>query len=159
MEGTNLMSHYDPGCGLSASYAISILRDNDGVVWFGHRREISLFDGTGWSALPLQPDAKPLDDVTANALHQSADGAVWIATEEGVLRCQKSAPPARRPVLQLKADQEFADPKSIPSLATGSRLTFNFAQADRSTPPEKQQFRWQFVHGTPTPAQLEKSGP
>jgi signal transduction histidine kinase/CheY-like chemotaxis protein/ligand-binding sensor domain-containing protein len=158
MDGTNVVSHYDPGSGLSASYAQGMLCDTNGVMWFGHQREMSLFDGMNWSSVSLDTDSKTGDGIGAYDLHQSGDGSVWIASSGGVIRYQMSPLPTRRPMLQVKADKEFTDPKSIPSLATASRLTFNFTQADRHTPPEKQQFRWQLVKGTPAVDQLEKSG-
>ncbi len=158
MESSKVGARYDPGSGLSASYALSMLRDAEGVMWFGHQREISLFDGVGWSSVLLNTESESRDDLTAAALHQTADGAVWVATRTGVIRYRKSLPPTRPPILQVKTEKAFADPTSVPRLTTGSRLTFNFAQADRHTPPEKQQFRWQCVPGIPTLAQLEQPG-
>src|ERR1043166_8118584 len=155
LEGTNVVARYDPGSGLAASYVISIARDADDVMWFGHRRDISLLNGGVWSSLSLATGLEEREDIYSNDILAAADGAMWVATEFGAYRLQKPQSLTRRPVLQVKAGTEFTGPKDAPQLNTGSRITFNFAQADRHTPSEKQQFRYQMVSDVPTAEQLE----
>jgi signal transduction histidine kinase/CheY-like chemotaxis protein/ligand-binding sensor domain-containing protein len=154
IRGTNV-TEYTPASGLAASYALGLFEDREGVTWFGHRGEVSFFDGINWSTLPLEKPAGESDVVSISDFHESADGSVWMATSAGAYRMQKSRPLTRRPKVQLRADKELADPKKVPALSTGSRLTFNVGSIDRLTPPEKQQFRWQFVSGVPTAGSLE----
>jgi signal transduction histidine kinase/DNA-binding response OmpR family regulator/ligand-binding sensor domain-containing protein/protocatechuate 3,4-dioxygenase beta subunit len=157
VTGTNVM-HYTPASGLAASYAFACYEDRDGVAWFGHDGEVSCFDGTGWSTLPIEKPPGFKDRFLVGGILQSADGAMWLATSAGAYRMEKTRPLTRRPVVQVRAEKAFTDPKTIPQLDTGSRLTFNVAYTDRRTPPEKQQFRYQVVSDVPTAEQLEKSG-
>jgi signal transduction histidine kinase/CheY-like chemotaxis protein/ligand-binding sensor domain-containing protein/protocatechuate 3,4-dioxygenase beta subunit len=158
LDGTNLVAHYDPGSGLGASYATHIFRDADGVMWLAHHRDISLFDGVTWSSFPLNIGSDERMNVNPKDMHQGPDGAIWIASEAGVYRLQRTREPKRPPVLQIKADKELADFSSAPRLPARSRLTFNFAQNDRHTPPDKQRFRYKILSGARTAEEVQKSG-
>jgi signal transduction histidine kinase/CheY-like chemotaxis protein/streptogramin lyase len=157
ISGTNV-TQYTPASGLAASYALDCFEDKAGVVWFGHQGEVSLFDGVGWSTLPFEKSEREKDAVVIHDIHESADGTFWMATSSGVYHMQKNRPVARRPKLQLRADKEVTDPHKVPGFTTGSRVTFNVGCIDRLTPPEKQQFRWQFVSGVPTASSVETNG-
>ena len=116
-------------------------RTRDGVAWFGHQGEVSCFDGTGWSTVTLEKPPGFKDQFFVSGIFQSADGAIWLATSAGAWRMEKSRSLTRQPVVQVRGEKEFTDPKTEPRLDTGSRLTFNVSSTDRRTPPEKQQFR------------------
>jgi signal transduction histidine kinase/CheY-like chemotaxis protein/ligand-binding sensor domain-containing protein/protocatechuate 3,4-dioxygenase beta subunit len=156
INGTNVMQ-YTPASGLAASYALSGFEDRDGVTWFGHDGELSFFDGTGWSTQPLERPSGEKETTRIAGILQAGDGAVWLATTAGAWRMEKSRPLTRQPSVQVRAEKEFTDPKTVPRLNTGSRLTFNVAYTDRRTPPEKQQFRYQIVPGDVSTAALESS--
>jgi fibro-slime domain-containing protein len=157
VAGTNV-TQYTPSSGLAASYVLAGFEDRDGVSWFGHDGEVSCFDGVSWSTIALEKPPDHKDRFTINGFLQTAEDTVWLATSAGAYRMQKSQPLTRRPVVQTRAEKEFADAGAVPRLNTGSRLTFNTTFADRRTPPDKQQFRWQVVADRPTAQQLEKLG-
>ncbi len=157
IAGTNV-TQYTPASGLAASYAIAGVEDADGVAWFGHDGEVSFFDGVSWSSFPLEKPAGEKERFMVSGILPTADGAVWLATSLGAYRMQKSLALTRHPAVQVRADKEFTDAQKVPKLNTGSRLTFNVGYPDRRTPPEKQQFRWQIVNGTPTAEQMERDG-
>jgi signal transduction histidine kinase/CheY-like chemotaxis protein/ligand-binding sensor domain-containing protein len=157
IAGTNV-TPYSPASGLAASYAISGYEDRDGVAWFGHDGELSFFDGTVWSTLPITKPADYKQRFVITDIFQAGDGVMWLTTSAGAYRVEKTRPLMRQPMVQVRAEKEFTDPKTVPQLNTGSRLTFNVAYTDRRSPPEKQQFRYQVVRDTPTGEQLEKAG-
>ncbi len=157
VAGTNVTA-YTPASGLAASFALSGFEDRDGVAWFGHDGELSLFDGTGWSTLRIEKPSDFKERFIITDILQTGDGAMWLTTSAGAYRMEKTRALTRQPVVQVRAEKEFTDPKTVPKLNTGSRLTFNVGYTDRRTPPEKQQFRYAVVRDTATAEQLEKNG-
>jgi PAS domain S-box-containing protein len=152
-------THFAPADGLGSSWNDSLCQDGDGVIWFGHSRSVSLFDGSAWTTLGPNEGVADLESTSTWVIHQTQDGAVWIGTSTGLYRYQKSRPLTRRPTLTVTADRAYTDPAALPELTTGRRVTFEFGYVDRLTHPEKQRFRWQVVSGTPTHEQLGPRGP
>ncbi|HVR35381.1 MAG TPA: two-component regulator propeller domain-containing protein [Methylomirabilota bacterium] len=150
---------FTPADGLGATYALGILNDSDDVIWFGHRRQVSLFNGVAWSSLPLNAGGDGNQDVQVAAMLQGRDDTVWLGTSAGLFRYQKSSPLRHRPALSLTAGKESTDLSRLPTLTTGDRVTFNFGYIDRLTRPGRQQFRYQITAGTPSPEQLAPTGP
>jgi signal transduction histidine kinase/streptogramin lyase len=60
-----------------------LYRDRQGRVWLASSRGARVFDGTRWQAPSLPPD---LANVGINAVYQSRDGHLWLATSgQGVV--------------------------------------------------------------------------
>ncbi len=151
---------FTPADGLGATYAQALAQDSENVVWFGHRQKVSLFDDVAWSSLaPEQKISRQAQNDSVMAIFQSRDGAMWLGAGNGLYRYQKSQPLQHRPTLRVTAEKEYSDLTQMPKLTIGRRVTFDFGYIDRRTPPEKQQFRYQMVTGTPTQQQLAKTGP
>jgi len=73
--------------GLSGNIVYSIVRDNNGVFWFGTDNGLSRFDGKTWRKLTRQ-DGMLDSHVYALALAPSGD--VWAGTRRGVVRIGKN---------------------------------------------------------------------
>lgn len=142
---------FTPADGLGATYSQSFFQDADGVHWFGHNGKVSLFDDPAWSSLaPQESTSREHLEAAVSAIRQLRDGSIWLATEDGVYRYQKSRPLKRRPSLTITADGEYREFNKPLEILTGRRVTFEFGYIDRRTPPEKQQFRYQILRGAGT---------
>jgi signal transduction histidine kinase/DNA-binding response OmpR family regulator len=144
---------------MGATVAFSIFNDADGVLWFGHDRMVSLFDGVAWSTLALNAGQGDKEETDVKAIRQSRDGTIWLGTSDGLFRYQKSRPLQYRPTLLVTAEKQYSDLSQLPKLMTGDRLTFDYSYIDRLTRPEKQQFRYQVSRGNLSSDQLARNGP
>jgi signal transduction histidine kinase/CheY-like chemotaxis protein/ligand-binding sensor domain-containing protein len=61
--------------------ARAVLRDRSGFLWIGTRSNVHRFDGVGFQLYRLRGGA-PTE--TVEALHQSADGTIWMTTAGGL---------------------------------------------------------------------------
>ena len=85
-DGERVFAEFGVGRGLDARVAVSLLVDRDGMVWVGSREGLLLYDG--YQARAFLPDpGQPgrISDIDIRNLHQSRDGALWVATNTGGL--------------------------------------------------------------------------
>jgi signal transduction histidine kinase len=155
-DGTNIVT-YEPADGLMGSFALDLLEDQEGVIWFGHRNQVSLFDGQAWSSFGPTDGFAENETRFVHGFCQTRDGSIWIGTTSGLYRHRKSQPLDRQPVLRVTGERGLADPARRPAVNTGSRLTFAFHFVDHGTPRRQQQFRYQIVEGTPGIEELNRS--
>jgi signal transduction histidine kinase/DNA-binding response OmpR family regulator len=81
---------------------------------------------------------------------------MWFGNwDKGVVRFRKTRLKPRAPGITVQTDRDYADLAALPAITTGQRVTFKFRVVDFRTVPEKRQYRWQLVHGTPKKSQLE----
>jgi len=147
-DGTNFVN-YTAAEGLQGSFVGATLQDQQGVLWFAHKREVALFDGSAWSSFGVEDGLAENDTAQVRAFCETRDGTMWIGTTSGLYRYQKRPPPTGKPSLGIKLDREYKDLAGFPSQSIDTRLTFQFSYTDHLTRPNKQQFRYQVVPGEP----------
>lgn len=77
---------WSPLEGLPVSAVTSLARTPDGLVWIGSYDGLARFDGEHFEVLPGSgPGSTPGTRILSIASHP-ADGALWVATESGVLQ-------------------------------------------------------------------------
>lgn len=74
------LRYYSSVDGLAGDYVIDIYRDHRGFLWFSTRDGLSRFDGTRFRSYTL---ADGLPRATINAVLETRDGLLWIATNGG----------------------------------------------------------------------------
>ena len=125
--------------GLADSYVAAIHRAPDGVMWFGTADAgVSMYDGVAWTSLDRRDG---LAGNTVRTIHQDTDGSLWFGTNEGVTHYRPRRTPPLVHIVSVTTDQTYRDLDAIPTLTTGSRVTFAYNAIDFKTLPEKRQYR------------------
>jgi len=81
--------------GLPTSIVYSVIRDSAGMLWVGHERGVSRFDGTNWLHFGEEDGLKRA--VLGMAIY---DGTLWCGTINGVYRLQLDSTSGRKPVFR-----------------------------------------------------------
>ena len=79
--------------GLPTSIVYSVIRDSAGMLWVGHERGVSRFDGTNWLHFGEEEGLKRA--VLGMAIY---GGTLWCGTINGVYRLQSDSTSGRKPV-------------------------------------------------------------
>ncbi|WP_185154143.1 two-component regulator propeller domain-containing protein [Fulvivirga sp. M361] len=71
--------------GLSQSSVITIIQDQDGILWFGTRDGLNQYDGTGFKVFRNDiSDGESISNNDILDLEVDADGDLWVATYNGL---------------------------------------------------------------------------
>src|SRR5882757_7581207 len=78
--------HLDINAGLSQSNVLCILQDSRGFMWFGTRDGLNKYDGYTFTVYKNKADDKnSISNNYIQAIKESKDGYLWIATRGGGL--------------------------------------------------------------------------
>ena len=128
-------------------------RDDQGRLWLATAKGVYFTDGTAWSKLDHR-DGLPEDLVRQVAFGRQ--GSVWFGGwTKGVAHYRPVTRRPESPSITVQADREYTDLATLPRFTAGDRVTFRFGVVDYVTVPEKRQYRWQLVKGTPSAAELD----
>ena len=131
-----------------------VTRDRAGRLWLATAKGVYFTDGTAWSKLDHR-DGLPEDLVRHVAFGRQ--GSMWFGGwTKGVARYLPVTRRPQPPFITVQADREYTDMAALPPFMAGQRVTFRFGVVDYVTLPEKRQYRWQLVKGTPSPAELDR---
>ncbi len=117
----------------------AIFHDSKGRTWFGSHTGIAAFDGQSWTILDTR-DGYPGGEVYG--IEEALDGALWLATDRGLVRFQptlRSLPP---PTLSLSAEPSPPLSSDPPQFLGRGRVDVKCAIVDFATIPAKRQFRF-----------------
>ena len=130
-----------------------VTRDAAGRLWLATAKGVYFTDGTNWSKLDHR-DGLPEDLVKRVAFGRQ--GIVWLGGwTKGVALYRPVNRRPKSPSITIQADREYTDLNALPRFTAGDRVTFRFGTVDYVTVPEKRQYRWQMVKGTPSAAELD----
>jgi signal transduction histidine kinase/CheY-like chemotaxis protein len=131
-----------------------VTRDAAGRLWLATAKGVYFTDGTNWSKLDHR-DGLPEDLVKRVAFGRQ--GIVWLGGwTKGVALYRPVNRRPKSPSITIQADREYTDLNALPRFTAGDRVTFRFGTVDYVTVPEKRQYRWQMVKGTPSAAELDQ---
>ena len=94
LHGDGRIEHYTTREGLPGMFVTSLLNDDKGRLWVGtHRGGVAVIAPSGrpgkLDVLRTFTDADGLASSWVNAIAQTTDGVIWIATEGGVSRMRQ----------------------------------------------------------------------
>jgi signal transduction histidine kinase/streptogramin lyase len=155
MRGDRLVRHRAAYGGLASDGVNHVMRDSQGVLWFGTDDGVSRFDGTNWITLTRR------HGLPHNVVHQIAEaptGEIWFSTEGGLARYRRPARTPSKPVLfrrtakgrELLAGADrgvetlsaaIAVSDNEPQIEVGAPQTIEWEAADFTTPGEQRVFR------------------
>ena len=138
---------------LKRSFLTDVAYDARGITWLGTSEGLYFTDGTAWTRVD-ERDGLAQNMVTR--IHPAGDGTVWLGTKDkGLSRYRRTQRTPNSPSLHLTTDREYRDLAALPKITAGERVTFNVGVVDFRTVPAKRQYRWQFVEGRRTAAELK----
>ena len=130
-----------------------VSRDPQGRIWLATAKGVYFTDGTVWSQLDHR-DGLPED--TVNRIAFDGQGRAWLGFSNGVARYQPVVRTPKSPDITVQADREYTDLDVLPRFTAGDRVTFRFGVIDQVTVPEKRQYRWLLVKGSPSPTEMDR---
>src|SRR5262249_16912066 len=140
-------------------------QDPQGVLWFATPAGVTRYDSRVWSTLDARdwPSSETKGGLFGNDVQDiqpGKDGAVWLQTDAGLIRYQRSRslPPAPR--VHFDITREEGSWKSIlqRSRDIGVRVTFQAEETDLKSRPENRFYRFKPMVGAVPLADLEKTG-
>jgi len=140
---------------LSGLRCFDVAQDHSNRLWLATAKGLFFTDGVAWSKLDHR-DGLPEDLIIR--VQPAPDGSVWIGGgSKGVVHFRPGTRSPHAPSLAALTDREYADLSLLPPIKVGQRATFRFSVMDHNMVPDKRQFRWQLVKGSPAAFSLSPS--
>src|SRR5688572_1896983 len=86
----------------------SVLQTRDGYLWIGTAQGLARFDGVRFKVFNAQ-NTPAIKGQRILFLHETKDGVVWFATENGGLTCFKDGAFSFSPLLQDQSVWSFCE--------------------------------------------------
>ena len=127
--------------------------DASGRYYFTTQNGLWCTDGTAWST--LEPTDGPGIDAILS-VSKGRERGMWLGLQGkgGLARYQPLRRLPGRPVISLASRDAGPARVGSPRLRTDERVTFHWSVVDLVTNPRRRQYRWQFLRGHPTGAEL-----
>ncbi len=125
--------------GGSLTGVASIFRDSKGRVWFGTHTGLAGFDGGAWTILDRR-DGYPGGEVYA--IEEGVDGALWLATDNGLVRFRPTVRALPAPQLDLRSGAAENGQNGPRSFMAGERVEIGCRIVDLMTVAAKRQLRY-----------------
>lgn len=82
---------YDLNSGLTHNSVLSLLQDNEGLIWIGTRDGLNRFNGLDYEVYVHNfSDSKTLSNNQINCLFESSDKSIWAGTANGLNRYRRN---------------------------------------------------------------------
>ncbi|MBI1929034.1 hypothetical protein HYR99_32910 [Candidatus Poribacteria bacterium] len=137
--------------GLADNAVFAIHADDTGGLWFGTDRGLSHYDGVAWSSLDTRDG---LAGNKVSTIQTDSDGYLWIGTQNGLTRFKGTASKPSVHIVSVSTNNRVCtNLEGIPSVTTGTRITFTYHAVDFKTVPEKRQYRVK-IGNPPEPSEM-----